>query len=67
LVCFTRNGLDIERLLDQMHVRQIAWMSKVPVKGRPAVRACITSFRTGKDDIDHVVAEMTDLATRSPT
>jgi glutamate/tyrosine decarboxylase-like PLP-dependent enzyme len=67
LVCFTRNGLDIERLLDQMHVRQIAWMSKVPVKDRPAVRACITSFRTGKDDIDHVVAEMTDLATRSPT
>jgi hypothetical protein len=38
-------------------------MSKVPVKDRPAVRACITSFRTVKDDIDHVVAEMTDLAT----
>jgi glutamate/tyrosine decarboxylase-like PLP-dependent enzyme len=65
LVCFTREGVDIEGLLDQMYIRQIAWMSKVPVKDRPAVRACITSFRTVKDDIDHVVAEMTDLATGS--
>lgn len=67
LVCFTRDGIDIERLLDQMYVRQIAWMSKVRVKDRPAVRACITSFRTVEDDIDQVVAEMTDLAARSPT
>lgn len=67
LVCFTRDGLDIERLLGEMYVRQIAWMSKVPVKDQPAVRACITSYATVKDDIDHVVAAMTDLATRSPT
>jgi hypothetical protein len=37
-------------------------MSKVPVNGRPAVRACITSFRTTSQDIDQVVADATNLA-----
>jgi aromatic-L-amino-acid decarboxylase len=62
LVCFTREHLDIDRFLQEMYARQIAWMSKVPVNGRPALRACITSYRTMSHDIDRVVADATSLA-----
>ena len=62
LVCFTRDGLDVDRFLQELYDRQIAWMSKVPVNGRPALRACITSYRTTSQDIDRVVADVTDLA-----
>jgi glutamate/tyrosine decarboxylase-like PLP-dependent enzyme len=62
LVCFTRERLDVDRFLQEMYARQIAWMSKVPVNGRPALRACITSYRTTSQDIDRVVADATDLA-----
>jgi aromatic-L-amino-acid decarboxylase len=62
LVCFTREGLDTHQFLSTLHQRQIAWMSPVEVAGIPAVRACITSFRTTADDIDAVVEEMNRIA-----
>lgn len=65
LVCFTREGLDPAALLQELYGRQIAWLSSVPVEGRPVLRACITSFRTARRDIDEVVGELTRLATRS--
>jgi len=61
LVCFTRDGLDIEKFIAALHERQIAWMSPVEISGVPAVRACITSFRTTEADIQWVVSEMDRL------
>jgi glutamate/tyrosine decarboxylase-like PLP-dependent enzyme len=64
LVCFTREGLDTTKFLAALHKRQIAWMSPVEIAGIPAVRACITSFRTTETDIHWVVGEMNRLAER---
>ena len=64
LVCFTRDGLDITQFLAALHERQIAWMSPVEISGVPAVRACITSFRTTETDIQWVVSEMNRLVER---
>ena len=64
LVCFTRERLDVKRFLQQLHLQQIAWMSPVTVRGREAVRACITSFRTSDRDVLEIVEKMNELATR---
>jgi glutamate/tyrosine decarboxylase-like PLP-dependent enzyme len=61
LVCFTRDGLDILKFLESLRERQIAWMSPVQVGGIPAVRACVTSFKTTEGDIRQVVDEMNHL------
>jgi glutamate/tyrosine decarboxylase-like PLP-dependent enzyme len=61
LVCFTRDGLDTTKFLAALHERQIAWMSPVEIAGTPAVRACITSFRTTETDVRWVVSEMNQL------
>jgi glutamate/tyrosine decarboxylase-like PLP-dependent enzyme len=61
LVCFTRDGLAVREFLASLQKRQIAWMSEVKIDGQPAVRACITSFRTTENDIRWVVKEMNRL------
>jgi glutamate/tyrosine decarboxylase-like PLP-dependent enzyme len=62
VVCFTRDGLDTGRFLAALQERQIAWMSEVRLGGgAPALRACITSFRTTESDIEYVVREMSRL------
>jgi aromatic-L-amino-acid/L-tryptophan decarboxylase len=61
LICFTRDGLDVIRFLENLRERQIAWMSPVEVGGVPAVRACVTSFRTTENDIHQVVNEINSL------
>jgi len=61
LVCFTRDGLVPADFLAGLRERQIAWMSEAPVAGVPAIRACITSFRTTESDIHWVVDEMNRL------
>jgi aromatic-L-amino-acid decarboxylase len=62
VVCFRRAGLNVPRFLDEVRDRQIAWMSEVPVGGEPAVRACVTSYRTTQGDIDDVVTALSALA-----
>jgi aromatic-L-amino-acid decarboxylase len=63
LVCFTRDGLDTSQFLAALYKHQIAWMSEVRLGGdTPAVRACVTSFRTRQSDIEWVVREMTLVA-----
>lgn len=63
VVCFTRDGLDATRFLAALYERQIAWMSEVCLgAGVPALRACITSFRTTESDIRQVVSEMSKIA-----
>lgn len=61
LVCFTRQEVDIARLVAALQHRQIAWMSEVQLYGAPVVRACVTSFRTTANDIASVVREMNCL------
>jgi len=62
VVCFTRDGLDVPAFLQELRREQVAWMSETCVAGKPAVRACITSFKTTAEDIFDVVREITDLA-----
>jgi len=66
LVCFTRDGLDIAGFLASLRERQIAWMSEAQIAGTPAVRACVTSFRTNEADIHWVVGEMNRLVSQDP-
>jgi len=61
LLCFTRTGLAVSEFVASLKERQIAWMSEATVSGAPAVRACITSFRTTEADIHWVVEEMNRL------
>jgi aromatic-L-amino-acid decarboxylase len=61
VVCFTRDGLDTTKFVAALQERQIAWMSEVRLGGSPALRACITSFRTTESDIEWVVREMARL------
>jgi len=61
LICFTRAGLAVSEFVASLKERQIAWMSEAPVNGAPAVRACITSFRTTEAEIHWVVEEMNRL------
>jgi glutamate/tyrosine decarboxylase-like PLP-dependent enzyme len=65
LVCFTREGLDVDRFLADLHSQQIAWMSKTRVGDAPLVRACVTSIRTTEADVEWVVREMTRLAVQA--
>jgi glutamate/tyrosine decarboxylase-like PLP-dependent enzyme len=66
LVCFTRDGLVPSELLAALRERQIAWMSEAQLGGVPVIRACITSFRTTKADIEWVVGEMNSIVHRLP-
>jgi glutamate/tyrosine decarboxylase-like PLP-dependent enzyme len=63
LVCFTRDGLVASRFLAALYEHQIAWMSEVRLRDdAPVVRACVTSFRTSRSDIEWVVSEMSRLS-----
>ncbi len=61
IVCFTRDGLDINEFLSSLRERQIVWMSEAQLHGTSVLRACITSFKTTEDDIRWVVGEMNRL------
>jgi glutamate/tyrosine decarboxylase-like PLP-dependent enzyme len=61
VVCFTRDGLDTARFVAALQQRQVAWMSECRLGGVPAVRACITSFRTTEADVASVVRQMNGL------
>jgi glutamate/tyrosine decarboxylase-like PLP-dependent enzyme len=58
VVCFMREGINVDGLIAELRERQIAWMSDVQIAGMPALRACITSFKTSEKDIERVVGEM---------
>ena len=62
VICFTREGIDVKRVLHELTMNQIAWMSPVSVNGREAIRACITSFRTTEQDIDRIVEALSRIA-----
>jgi len=59
-------GLDEhnERLLTALHRDGRAYLSNAVVDGRFALRACITNFRTTRDDIDRTLALVRELGDR---
>ena len=63
LVCFTRERLDTSTFLPALYARQIAWISDVRLSDdvAPVLRACITSYRTTKDEIEYIVRNMSEL------
>ncbi|HWF38133.1 MAG TPA: pyridoxal-dependent decarboxylase [Candidatus Acidoferrales bacterium] len=58
VVCFTRYRLDIPKFVASLVEHQIVWMSTVQIDDAPAIRACITSYRTQEADIADVVQQM---------
>ena len=63
LVCVARDGLVTSRFLKALYRQQIAWMSEVKLRdGSPAIRACLTSYRTQASDVEDVASEMTRVA-----
>jgi aromatic-L-amino-acid decarboxylase len=62
VVCFTRDGLNTSDFAAKVLDRQIAWIAEVRLAaGPPVLRACITSFRTTRTDVEWAVDEMTRL------
>jgi glutamate/tyrosine decarboxylase-like PLP-dependent enzyme len=61
VACFTHASLadrpaDLDRVRDRVLASGVAWISMVRLSnGRPALRACITSYRTDERDIDMLV------------
>jgi glutamate/tyrosine decarboxylase-like PLP-dependent enzyme len=58
IVCFDdpavgadRSPAHLDAILDAVIARGTAWLSRVTLDGRPALRACITSYRTSEDTI----------------
>jgi aromatic-L-amino-acid decarboxylase len=66
VVCFTRPGLAVSRLVAELREHQIAWMSDAEVGGVPVMRACITSFRTSVKDVAWVVEQMNSMVSSVP-
>jgi glutamate/tyrosine decarboxylase-like PLP-dependent enzyme len=65
LACFTdgreahASAEHLQRLAERVVSSGQAWISNVTLAGRtPALRACITNFRTGPEDVDGLVAAL---------
>jgi aromatic-L-amino-acid decarboxylase len=66
VVCFTHDCIEgdsaaHDRICARLAERQIAWISRTMLPGRlPALRACITHYETGPDDLDAIVIGIRD-------
>ncbi len=63
LVCFAdpdhADDMDYHQaIVDRVVSGGQAWISTTSVAGQPAIRACITNYRTTADDIQHLVAAL---------
>jgi glutamate/tyrosine decarboxylase-like PLP-dependent enzyme len=63
LVCFTHPRLedgstDAGKVLAQVYTRGRVWLSEAVFGGRRVFRACITSYRTGPQDLELLVDEV---------
>jgi aromatic-L-amino-acid decarboxylase len=52
----------LARIARQVEISGAAWISVAQLAGRPALRACITSYRTTESDIDALCDALTDAA-----
>jgi glutamate/tyrosine decarboxylase-like PLP-dependent enzyme len=62
VVCFTTGEADSSETLESIarHVESsgVAWISVAELAGQPALRACITSYRSTVGDLDALCAEL---------
>lgn len=63
LVCFSHSRLEadpgaVRAVAGSVQRRGRAWISDVVLRGRPALRACITSYRTREEDLDVLIEEL---------
>jgi hypothetical protein len=65
VACFTHSAIQrgrttTRKVLRAVYDGQVAWISETRLRGRiPALRACVTSFRTEERDVDALVAGVT--------
>jgi hypothetical protein len=52
----------LTRIARQVEASGAAWISVAKLAGRPALRACITSYRTTQSDIDALGDALIDAA-----
>jgi hypothetical protein len=52
----------LTRIARQVETSGAAWISVAKLAGRPALRACITSYRTTQSDIDALGDALIDAA-----
>ena len=61
VVCFshariTAGEISINEIVDQLAHDQVAWISRTHLRNQiPALRACVTNFRTQQEDIDVLI------------
>ena len=71
VVCFSHEAVESEEtttadIVSQVNGRGRAWISEVMLPGsKPALRACITSYRTDEGDIETLVEELDLFLSRS--
>lgn len=61
VVCFSHPNSkhSIEKILNTVMTRRKCWISQVSLSGeRPALRACISSYKTQKEDINILIDEL---------
>jgi aromatic-L-amino-acid/L-tryptophan decarboxylase len=67
VICFildTQSG-DIDGIVAGVQNEQTCWISAAEFEGRRVIRACITSFRTRRDDVEALIAALERARIRS--
>lgn len=60
ILCFTHPSLKetptrVQEIVDEIVTKGQAWISTYPIKGQPCIRACITNYNTGPNEIQKLV------------
>ena len=66
-VCFRLKDCDDatnQRLLAALTAEGTALLGPVSLNGRTGLRACVTNYRTTKEDLDRAVERLVELASR---
>ena len=68
VLCFTRDGVDVERVAARIVMSGKAWVSTAKFEGQLVLRACITSHFTRSGDVRALVdyIEAARLADTAP-
>lgn len=60
ILCFTHPSLEqtpvrVQEIVDDIVTKGSAWISTYPIKGQPCIRACITNYNTGPEEVQKLV------------
>ncbi|MFC5524149.1 pyridoxal phosphate-dependent decarboxylase family protein [Rhodanobacter ginsengisoli] len=65
LICFCGTSADSQSIADDVVQSGEAWISTVALRGRPVLRACITSPDTGESEIERLVTALSKARERA--